>query len=98
MRQAGATALPANKLRGLYPCLTGGKQKLQGRADALGPGGFVVLGTLHAFVVQVASGLPAFAKQDVAKALDVFPGAATCARTGVQPHARTWTRWCGHGD
>jgi len=49
MRQAGATALPANKLRGLYPRLTGGKQKLQERADALGPGGFVVLGALHAF-------------------------------------------------
>jgi hypothetical protein len=54
-------ALALNKLRGLYLCLTGGKQKLEEGADALRPGCLIVLGALHAFVVQITPKLPAFA-------------------------------------
>src|SRR5262250_4032327 len=83
----GRSGAIGSVVRGLYLCLASGKQELQKGADALGPGGFVVLGAFNAFVVQVALGSPTLFEQDIAEALDVFDGAAAFTGAGVEPDA-----------
>src|SRR5207253_2598330 len=68
--------------------LVRGKQKLQKRADALRPGGFVVLGAFDALVVQAVTELPAFFEEHVAEFLDFLHDARAFARSDVQPDVR----------
>src|SRR5260221_4793867 len=75
--------------RGLYCGLRCGIQELQERADALGPGSFVVLGAFYALVIEVFAGLPAFLQEDVAILLDVLNDAGAFLRADVEPDART---------
>jgi len=54
----------------------------------LSPGSFVVLGTFNALVVEILSGLPAFADEHVAEALHILHDARSFARADIQPDAR----------
>ena len=64
---------PLPRKSGLYCGLPGGKEELQKGADALGPGGFVVLPAVDHFEVQVVVFLPASLEQRVAESGDVSP-------------------------
>src|SRR5215468_1266257 len=77
--------------RELYVDLSCGKQKSQKRSDAQGPSRFVVLGALHALVVQVATELPALLQEHVAKLLDVRHDAWPLPRADIQPDTRART-------
>src|ERR1700676_3712959 len=82
----------------LYCGLCRGIQKLKERPDALGPGGFVVLGAFDAFVVQVFAQLPVFFQEQVAEELDVRHRARAFAGADVQPNARAWRRRSSGGE
>src|SRR5229473_1056280 len=74
--------------RGLYSGLVRGIQELQKWADALSPGGFVVLRAFDALVVQVLFELPAFFEQHIAEFFHLRHDAGTFARADIQPDAR----------
>src|ERR1700739_2020909 len=64
-----------------------GEEELQERADALGPGGLVMLRAFHAFVMQIAPKLPAFFEQYVAEPFHILHNARPFACADVQPEA-----------
>src|SRR5208282_428710 len=78
----------STRVRGLYPAFFRGKQELQERSDAAGPGGFIVFGALDALVMQIAPQLPSFAQKDIAKPLHIFHSAPALARARIQPDSR----------
>ncbi len=62
---------------------------MQEWADALGPGGFVVLRAGEGFEMQVAIFLPAFLQERVTECADVFDGArAAFGGADIEPDAR----------
>src|ERR1700722_9267693 len=64
------------------------KEKLEKRADAAGPGVFVVLGVGDQFEMQVAVGLPATGDERITEGVDVIHGADAFFGAGVEPDAR----------
>src|ERR1700740_203473 len=85
------------KLRGLYTCSARGKEELQEGADALRPGGFVVLCAFDALVMQIPFGLPALADEYVAEALDIVHNTRPFASADIQPDPRKRARGRGGG-
>src|SRR6267378_5550049 len=86
------------KYRGLYCGLRRGVQELQERADALGPGGFVVLCAFDTLVVEVFAELPTFLQEDVAKLFNVGHDARAFLGADVEPDSRAGLDRSGDGE
>ena len=79
----------------LYCGVSGGKEELQERGDALGPGGFVVLRAGEDFKMEVAIFLPAFLQERVAESGDLFNGARDAfVGADIEPDARSLRQFC----
>src|SRR5580658_895232 len=74
--------------RGLYCGLPGGKEELQKRAYAFGPGGFVVLRAVDHFKMQIATFLPAALAQRIAQRGDVRDRVRIFLGADVEPNPR----------
>ena len=79
---------PYAKYRGLYCGLRRWIQKLQERADALGPRGFIVLCAFDTLVGEIFAELPTFLKEDVAKLFNIGDDAGTFFGADVKPDSR----------
>jgi hypothetical protein len=89
---------PYAKYRGLYCGLRRGIQELQKWADALGPGGFVVLGAFDALVRKVFAELPTLLNEDVAKLFNLWNDAGAFIGANVEPNAWARLDWSGGGE
>ena len=67
--------------------LAGGKEKFEERADAFGPGGFVVFGAFDALVMEIPADSPAFVEERVAEAFHVVHDTRALAGADIQPDA-----------
>src|SRR5271156_3923587 len=65
-----------------------GKKELQERADAAGPGVFIVLGVWNQFEMQVVIVLPAAPDQRIAQRGNVLHGAGAFFGASIEPNAR----------
>src|SRR6266403_4128234 len=79
---------PYAKYRGLYCGLRRWIQKLQERADALGPRGFIVLCAFDTLVGEIFAELPTFLKENVAKLFNVGNDARAFFGADVEPDSR----------
>src|SRR3981189_814946 len=89
---------PYAKYRGLYCGLRRWIQKLQERADALGPSGFVMLSAVDTLVGEIFAKLPTFLKEDVAKLFNIGDDARTFFGADVEPDSRTGLDRSGGGE
>jgi len=71
---------------------------LQKRADAPGPGGFIVLRAFYTLVVKVSFELPTLLEEDVAKFFDIVNDTWAFVRADVEPNARTWLDGSSGGE